>query len=175
MTGRPRILMLSTPGLSARMLRRHRQACPGLEALLPTARVATIEPIDASPEQSEAAMLTGMLPPWTAQTFADKAAASLPDGPGVSIHRLPVPARDPDDALHEISRHVDAGLYGALVVAAPWAWLADGGVAGPGCHPLDRPVLITHGLEQSRPVIGLCELAGLLERALTGERLRDAL
>ena len=42
-------------------------------------------------------------------------------------------------------------------------------------HPLDRPVLLARGVELAKTCVGILEIAGILQRAATGESLTDAL
>jgi hypothetical protein len=184
------IFVVHLPGLSARALREHHKACPALEPLMPVARFATVAPLAISPTEAQAALWTGMLPHHNALEFWHKAAKRRPDL-RLDIRHEP-DATTPDAAPHLCLRTINVnpsaplpGLETAselmttapkdarLMLVASWAATPSGEPAGPDCHPLDRPVLVTRGLEQPRTVMGLCEIAGLLERTLTGERLHD--
>lgn len=63
----------------------------------------------------------------------------------------------------------------AVVVVSAWSIDKRGQLATQRCEPLDRPVLLTRGIDQAKATIGILEIAGLLERALTGETVRDQL
>ena len=53
--------------------------------------------------------------------------------------------------------------------------LVDGKPARQDSHPLDRPVLLTRGVDQTKNCVGTLEVAGILRRALLDETLTDAL
>jgi hypothetical protein len=78
-------------------------------------------------------------------------------------------------ALHDadaIAAPLLANAQAAVVVSA-WSFDTHGGGAPRSCHALERPVLLVRGIEQPKTCIGILEVAGLLQRALTGEVLRD--
>jgi hypothetical protein len=78
-------------------------------------------------------------------------------------------------ALHEAEReaHDLLAQAQAAVVVAAWAYDKQGNVAPQACDPLDRPVLLSRGIDQPKTCIGILEVAGILERTLTGEVVRD--
>jgi hypothetical protein len=196
------ILVLSVPGLSARMLREHADRLPHLRALAEHSAASVVVLDDASTEQLEAALVTGMLPEFLGthgtgvgesrgQPFWQKAGADArvemehplpPDWrafaktPRLDWRTLPLltQAADPGAALAELDAAVAAAPHQPLVVLSAWA-LADGVPGGQNAAPLDRPVLLARGFEQTKTCVGILEIAGLLERALTGERLSDAI
>ncbi|MBX3459946.1 MAG: hypothetical protein KF696_08265 [Planctomycetes bacterium] len=104
-------------------------------------------------------------PPWQAvghdAHFAWHTLGPLPPSPG-----------------GEFLRGVDAQaaplLAGAtrVVVLSAWSW-AGPRVAPQSCAPEDRPVVLWRGLELAKSTVGILEIAGWLERALTGEEIRD--
>ncbi len=73
----------------------------------------------------------------------------------------------------EQARDLLAAAQAAVVVSA-WSFDMRGKQAGQSCHPLDRPVLLARGVDQPKQCLGILEVAGILERALTGEVLHDA-
>jgi len=186
-----RILVLHLPGLSARALHAHRDACPSLEAFAHAARFATLSPLATTSDQAARALWTGLLPGCEGREFWAKIAERAPvltfdirlpghatDAPPPDPHLrvLEIPATEAVNALAAASDVLaSAGDFDVTVLVSAWALDAAGQEARHDCDPMDRPVLVTRGLDQARPVIGVCEVAGLLERALTGERLRDAL
>jgi hypothetical protein len=78
-------------------------------------------------------------------------------------------------ALREVGRKAAPLIEDAqtVVVVSAWAFALDGSVAPQEASPLDRPVLLARGLEHGRATLGILEVAGMLERELTGEVLRD--
>lgn len=197
------LLVLSVPGLSARMLREHESRLPHLRNIAEQS-VATVVVLDeASTSQLEAALITGMLPEFLGahgggvgeargRPFWQKAGADAqvqmqhplpPDwrafakSPRLDWRTLPLllEAADPTAALTELDAVVgDVPAERPLVVLSAWA-LADGVAASQKAAPLDRPVLLVRGFEQPKECVGILEIAGMLERALTGERLTDAI
>jgi hypothetical protein len=176
------ITVISVPGLSARMLAEHESPLPAVEKLARTGTAATVAVLEgASPQQLETALFTGMLPEYaTARPFW------LTAGIAALVHsQFPLPqdwaafAREPrlrwttHDILRERNalQRVDSAVRdvreGALVLLSAWC--------EPGRTPLDRPVLITRGIEQPKTCVGILEIAGILQRALTGETLADAI
>ena len=63
----------------------------------------------------------------------------------------------------------------AMAIVSEFALLDDGACAGQDSDPLDRPVLIASGFELSKPRVGACEVAGILEGVLTGVQIPDRL
>jgi hypothetical protein len=176
------LTVLSVPGLSARMLAEHQSPLPAIQKLARSGAAATIAVLDAaSPQQLETAAFTGMLPEYAnAQPFWLTA-----DIPALVEAQFPMLqdwaafAREPRlrwttydvlrerDGLQRVDSAVREVRKGALVLLSAWA--------NPGPTPLDRPVLITRGIEQAKTCVGILEIAGILQRALIGERLTDAL
>lgn len=180
------------------MLRAHEVHAPVLRRMSEQGSAATVAVLDeASPAQLELALVTGFLPEFQAlaQPFWDRARDRRP-GTTAHVDLIHHPAgsfhkgepslvwsyrrefESPgDDAvrvreLDEFLRQ-QQGSKRAIAVVSSWARLEGGAPAGQAAHPLDRPVLVQRGLDQMRDCIGICEVAGIFERALTGERLRD--
>ncbi|MEZ5993422.1 MAG: hypothetical protein R3E76_13875 [Planctomycetota bacterium] len=195
------LLVFSVPGLSARLLREHAAEFPHIGKLAKHSGAALVVPDDASPAQLEAALLTGLLPEFLVSTDTrESRGRPFWQSANVSAHvstqfPLPVawrafaksprlewrtlPALDSSSTIHPplvvAEQHIaDAPADQAVVLLSAWA-LAGGKVAGQNAHPLDRPVLLARGFEQTKTCMGLLEVAGLLQRALTGERLVDEL
>ena len=195
------LLVLSVPGLSARMLREHEGRLPHIRSLAEQSAASVVVLDDASPAQLEAALITGMLPEFLGahgggvgeargRPFWQKANVDAqvqmqhplsPDwrafakSPRLDWRTLPLlaDAADLQTALAELDAAVgDVPVERPLAVLSAWA-LANGAPAGQAAAPLDRPVLLVRGFGQSKGCIGILEIAGMLERALTGERLRD--
>jgi hypothetical protein len=162
--------VISVPGLSARML------TDGAGLRLRAMRAATIVVLDgASAAQLEAALVTGLLPefhnrPGVLPLWHDIPARvetefPLPQGWrawGRKELRLDWQTR----TLKLDALEAEAAGQGPLAVLSCRAGERDG-------HPLDRPVLLTRGITQTRDCLGLLEVAGVLRRALTGEVLTD--
>lgn len=159
----------------------------------------------ASPAQLEAALLTGLLPKHVGKLEDSRrapfwVAAGQRRQLAAQIHTaLELPpqwrAADPDPQLlwRTVSTIQQAGptraALGAAeaecasllleakaaVVLSAWSYGLSGRIAGQGCKPLDRPVLLIRGFEQPRSIVGILEVAGILERQLTGETLADRL
>jgi hypothetical protein len=174
--------VLSVPGLSARMLAERKSPLPAIEKLVRNGTAATVAVLEgASPQQLEVAVFTGMLPEYVSARPFWLAA----DIPTLVEPQFPLPqdwaafARAPRlrwvthdvlserDALQRVDSAVREVRKGALVLLSTWA--------APGPTPLDRPVLITRGIEQTKTCVGILEIAGILQRALTGEEVADAL
>jgi hypothetical protein len=176
------VTVISVPGLSARMLAQHGSPLPAIEKLAREGMAATVVPLDgALPPQLETALFTGILPEYpSARPFW--IAAAIP-ARVVSQFALPQDwaaySREPRlvwstlDVLRERNglQRVDSAVrdvrQGPLVLLSAWS--------EPGRSPLDRPVLLTRGIEQSKTCVGILEIAGILQRALTGETVTDAL
>jgi hypothetical protein len=176
------VTVLSVPGLSARMLAEHQSSLPAIEKLARNGTTATVAVLEgASPTQLETAVFTGLLPEYaTARPFWLAAAI-----PALVEPQFPLPqdwaafSREPRlrwttldilrerDALQRVDSAVRDVRKGALALVSAWCV--------PGPTPLDRPVLITRGIEQAKTCVGILEIAGILQRALTGERVTDAL
>lgn len=164
------------------MLAEHGSPLPAIQKLICNGTAATVAVLDgASPNQLETAAFTGMLPEYAnAQPFWLTA-----DIPALVEPQFPLPqdwaafAREPRlrwttldilrerDALQRIDSAVREVRKGALVLMSTWA--------EPGPSPLDRPVLITRGMNQTKTCVGILEIAGILQRAWTGEEVTDAL
>jgi hypothetical protein len=89
-------------------------------------------------------------------------------------------AEAPEDKLpgllHELDEYLRTREDNPRAIALLSSWARRKGRPAPqDADPLDRPVLITRGIEQPKTCIGICEIAGILERVLTGERISDAL
>jgi hypothetical protein len=78
-------------------------------------------------------------------------------------------------ALHDAEReaHELLATAQAAVIVAAWSYDKQGNIAPQACDPLDRPVLLSRGVDQPKTCIGILEVAGILERTLTGEVVRD--
>jgi hypothetical protein len=175
------VLVLSVPGLSARMLAEYQSPLPAIQKLARNGTAATVAVLEgASPNQLETAVFTGMLPEYAkAQPFwltagipaHVEAQFQMPQG-WVVADRGPRLRWNTHDVLHEPDalQRVDSAVRevrkGALVLLSAWA--------APGQTLLDRPVLISRGIEQDKTCVGILEIAGILQRALTGERVTDA-
>ena len=195
------LLVLSVPGLSDRLLREHAAEFPHIGKLAKHSGATLVVPDDASPAQLEAALITGLLPEFLVSTDTrESRGRPFWQSANVSAHvstQFPLPvawrafaksprlewrtlsAVDSSSTIHPplvvAEQHIaDAPADHAVVLLSAWA-LAGGKVAGQNAHPLDRPVLLARGFEQTKTCMGLLEVAGLLQRALTGERLVDEL
>lgn len=188
------LLVLSVPGLSARLLAEREAVLPHL-AKLARGTAATIAVLDgASPAQLEAALFCGLLPEfisggrgspfWLQVEAAAHVQAEHPMPPSwraiskrprLEWRTISGLSDDPTAVLAALDAAVaqaDAGH--GLVVLSAWA-LADGRVAPRHAAPLDRPVLLIRGFELPKTCVGILEVAGILRRALSGEVLTDAL
>ncbi|MBZ0136938.1 MAG: hypothetical protein K8I27_11250 [Planctomycetes bacterium] len=172
--------VISVPGLSARVLHDRADELPSLCGMV----AATVAVLDgASPEQLEAALITGLLPEYHNRPGV------LPFWHGLSARvETEHPLRETWRAWGKrdlqldlrtsvfdlVALEAEAGGDAPLVILSSCAFV-HGSPVGQHAHPLDRPVLLTRGLEQSKNCVGILEIAGILRRALTGERLTDAL
>ena len=188
------LLVLSVPGLSARLIAERQGAVPHL-AKLARGTAATVAVLDgASPAQLEAALFCGLLPEfisggrglpfWLQAEAAARVQAEHPMPPAwraiakkprLEWRTIGGLADDPAAVLAALDTAVaQADSRRGLVVLSAWA-LADGRPAPRHAAPLDRPVLLIRGFEQPKTCVGILEVAGILRRALTGEVLTDAL
>lgn len=195
------LLVITAPGLSARLVQEPSQA-PGLAALARKWDAATIVPVlPLARPAIQATYLTGHLPAFHG-VLQDGDALKLPPfwEAARKLRPLPVEARGlsaiaghawprdegarcrwfslsealaPDPAtLDDTIAALVQGWPGAIAIAGEFA-VVDDEPAGPEADPLDRPLLLTHGLDQPKACLGACEVAAVLQRALTGERLHD--
>jgi hypothetical protein len=188
------LLVLSVPGLSARMLSERESSLPHL-ARLARGTAATVAVLEgASPAQLEAALFCGLLPefiaggrgsPFWVQAGVEAHVQSehplpptwraIAKQPRLEWRTIAGLADDPTTVLAALDAAVAQAPAGrGLVVLSAWA-LADGRVAPRHAAPLDRPVLLMRGFAQPKTCVGILEVAGILRRALTGEVLTDAL
>ena len=184
--------MLCVPGLSARMLTEHEGALPNLSKIARIHSAATVVVIDgASAQQLEAYLFTGMLPEFISggrgQPFwlsadipaqVEPAHAMRPEWRTFAkeprlVWRTLALTEDIPAGLKALDSEA-ARIDGPLVVLSVWA-LADGRAAPQSAHPMDRPVLLARGFNLPKTCVGILEIAGILQRALTGEELTDAL
>ena len=187
------LTVISVPGLNARMLMDHETATFHLHKLGREGSAATVVVLDgASPVQLEHSLFTGLLPEFIAggrgAPFWQRANVTAVVDAEYALHsgwrtldKLPqlnwrtqrglsddVPA-----GLRALNETV-AATNGPLVVLSAWA--LSGTLPAPqNAHPLDRPVLLARGFEQTKSCVGILEIAGILHRALTGAVLNDAL
>lgn len=85
-------------------------------------------------------------------------------------------AADLPERLHELDEFLRTHEHEQRALAVLSAWARRKGQPAPqNAAPRDRPVLITRSFEQPKSCVGICEVAGILERVLTGERLTDAI
>lgn len=193
------LLVFSLPGLSARMLHEHEGRLPHLRKLAAQSAATLVVVDGASAAQLEASLITGLLPEflgvsntgamrgrpfWLAAEVPARVATQHPlpiewralsKNPRLVWRTLPALAATNDipAALSELDAAIaEVPADRALVLLSAWA-LADGAVAGQNARPLDRPVLLARGFEQTKTCVGMLEVAGMLQRALTGERLTD--
>lgn len=171
-----KLTVFNVPGLSARLLAVRAAELPNLRELF----AATVVVLDgASPDQLETALITGMLPEyhgrgrpfWDGIPARVKTEHPLPDSWRVwdDDPQLVFQTREPDLTA------LDAELGdGPVAVLSAYA-LVNGQPAGQNAHALDRPVLLTRGIQQDKTWVGILEIAGILRRALTDEKLTDAL
>lgn len=192
------LVVVHIPGLSAHMLLD--QPLPALAGM----HSATLVNIDgANPTQQEAALLCGLAPehlgsfgggigePRT-KPFWVRASDRRTDLRCRVHSTLPLPAQwrradaqphlqwqtldlHPGD-LTALGAPITELLNGAkaAVVLSAWSW-AGASVAPQSCAPQDRPVVLWRGLELGKSTVGILEIAGWLERALTHEVIRDEL
>lgn len=190
------LVVVHIPGLSARMLlERPVPALTGMDA-------ATLVNIDgASPSQQEAALLCGLAPEHLGafgggvgesriEPFWVRACAKRPDLRCRVQTPLPLPnqwrradaqphfqwltlalQRDDLPALEPAIVDLVRGAAAAVVLSA-WSWAGES-VAPQSCAPQDRPVVLWRGPELAKSTVGILEIAGWLERALTHEVIRD--
>jgi len=173
-----KLTVFSVPGLSARLLAEHAHELPNLQSLF-AATVVVLD--DASPQQLETALISGILPEYHGR------GVPLWDGIAAKV-KTEFPLREDwrawarsdvhlDWQTHALDLHaIDSAARGhdALAVLSAYA-LVDGRPAGQDAHPLDRPVLLTRGFEQLKNWVGILEVAGILRRALMEEILTDAI
>ena len=193
------LLVITAPGLSARLLMQEPSPAPGLAALARTWDVATVIPVlPLTRAAIQATYLTGYLPSFhgvqeegdtlklppfweaapavrvEARGLAGVAGRAWPRQAGANCRWFSLSdtlAPDPatlDDTVATLLQ----GWAGAVAIVGEFA-LLDDEPAGPEADPLDRPLLLTRGLDQPKACLGACEIAGVLQRALTGERLYD--
>ena len=171
-----KLTVFNVPGLSARLLSERGDELPNLRKLF----AATVVVLDgASPEQLETALITGMLPEYhgRGRAFWDGIPARVK-----TEHPLPDAWRAWDDDPQLVFQTCDLDLpaldaelgAGPVAVLSAYA-LVNGQAAAQNAHPLDRPVLLTRGVQQDKTCVGILEIAGILRRALTDEKLTDAL
>jgi hypothetical protein len=174
------VTVLSVPGLSARMLAEHSSPLPAIEKLAREGTAATVAVLDgASHQQLERALFTGMLPEYAAAkpfwldipARVDAQFALPPEWAAFSceprLRWITLDVLREPNALQRIDSAVRDVRKGTLALLSAWC--------EPGRTPLDRPVLLTRGLEQSKTCVGILEIAGILQRALTGETVTDAI
>ena len=172
-----KLTVFSVPGLSARTLIEQADELPNLR-LLDAATVVVFD--GASPEQLETALITGMLP-----EYHGRGTPFWKDIPAHVQTEFPLPDEwrvlDDDPQLTWQTREpdlraIDNDVRGQHPVAVLSSYaLVEGKPAPQNADPLDRPVLLTRGIDQLKDCVGILEIAGILRRALTGEKLTDAL
>jgi hypothetical protein len=187
------LTVFSVPGLGARLLAEREGDFFHLAKLARDGTAATVVVLDgASPDQLELALFTGLLPEFTAGgrgvPFWQKAGVparvaaehplppawrALDGNPRLQWRTINGLADDATAILEQLDDAV-AGRAGPLAILSAYA-LVNGKPAGRGAAPLDRPVLLTGGFIQPKTCVGILEVAGILQRALTGESLTDAL
>lgn len=174
------LLVVSIPGLAGWMLQAHAPAL--LEFAERARRASLVVPAGVEPARLEYALETGMFPPHEGAPFWDLA-RGVPGAGACRRQRIShiaqadhagliaaIAAADAEFASIE-ANHRDAG---ALVVVSAWARTPAGPAATQDAPPDERPVLLSRNLEQPKTCMGLLEVAGLLRRALTGQRVQDA-
>lgn len=173
----PKLTVISVAGLSARALRERALELPNLGRL----SAATVVVLDgASPNQLETSLITGQLPEF------HNRAVPLWDGIPAEV-QSEFPLREAWRAIADQPQLIwqtreldlpalDAAIAGdsPLAVLSAYAHVNDQ-PAPQSVDPLDRPVLLTRGVDQPKNCVGILEIAGILRRALTGEKLTDAL
>lgn len=171
------LLVLYAPGLSARMLIDAWAAMPALARIAGEGLAATVVvPEGLGADQLERVLLTGMLPEHQGAYASPFHRRMLDGDDGLDwIANTDIAEnRDPNEVLSAIDEALRDASHRAIAVVSSWAQVGDGAGTQNG-DPLDRPVFITRGIDQPKPTIGICEIAGILERTLTGEILHDAL
>jgi hypothetical protein len=174
------LLVVSIPGLAGWMLQTHAPALLGFAER--ARRASLVVPAGCEPAQLEAALESGMFPPHTGAPFWELAGRVAGAG-ACRVHRIShiaqadhaglagaIAAADAEFASFEASHRDNT----ALVVISAWARTPAGLPATQDAPPDERPVLLSRNLEQPKTCMGLLEVAGLLRRALTGQRVQDA-
>ncbi|MHC4842144.1 MAG: hypothetical protein ACYTDT_14510, partial [Planctomycetota bacterium] len=74
----------------------------------------------------------------------------------------------------QLAPFVPSHAFGTLVVA-PHSACANGAPNDQACPPEKRPLLLADKVDIVKPHVGVCEVAGIIERHLTGELVPDQL
>lgn len=195
------LLLIRVPGISFALFEEQRENLPALSRLAESYQ-GTIVPVQGLDlNMAERVLDTGVLPEDCDGTsnFVDSAVKKSPTLEVTSVRGMSLEAKNidwlqqsqprlldwmPVDAWITVKQlqRVDAQLqslvpslvFGTLVVA-PHSACTSGAPNEQECPPEKRPLIIADKVDIGKPHVGVCEVAGIIERHLTGELVPDQL